>query len=40
MNEDMLEIKVLKLSLSLLSMLIISLVKLESRNIIRHVLSQ
>ncbi len=39
MNERMLEIKVLNLSLSLLSMLIVSLVKLESRKIIRQVLS-
>ncbi len=37
MNERMLEIKVLNLSLSLLSMLIISLVKPESRKIIRQV---
>ncbi len=40
MNERMLEIKVLNLSLSLLSMLIVSLVKPESRKIIRQVLFQ
>ncbi len=39
MNERMFEIKVLNLSLSLLSMLIVSLVKPESRKIIRQVLS-
>ncbi len=40
MNERMLEIKVLNLSISLLSMLIVSLVKPESRKIIRQFLSQ
>ncbi len=40
MNERMLEIKVLNLSLSLLSMLIVSLVKPESRKLICQVLSQ
>ncbi len=38
MNEHMLEIKVLNLSLSSLSMLNVSLVKLESRKITRQVL--
>ncbi len=37
MNECMLEIKVLNLSLSLFSMLFVSLVKPESRKIIRQV---